>query len=1237
MKILAIRGKNLASLGGEFSVDLCAPPLSGAGVFAIAGPTGAGKTTLLDAMCLALFDRTPRLSDRGGVKVGAPDEAEAQRIGSQDVRGLLRKCCSSGMAEVDFLGRDAKEYRATWSVHRARGRANGTLQAQGMTLRVIETGESIGRTKSEVLEAIQSRLGLSFEQFRRSALLAQGDFAAFLRAREQDRAELLEQMTGTEIYGRISKLAFERGKLESQKLEDLQRQLGSIPLLPLQEREDLVTEMKLADEEATAAQQRFQTAETVLAWQKQLAQCMEQEREAEQHYENAYGEWESTVVDRNLLERTEDLLKIQPLFTAVQQREQALHQQQVQLSNLNCSVEDLQQRTQEVSTKYLQSQLSRKQQQEEFSAMEQELGRAISLDAELSTMSRHFKEGADEVASLQASREAAIANVDKFKELLDLLQRERLSVENSLQALHHVQLVAEEWPRWRSCLQRYLILSRELAAQDYNKKLNLLTTMQAQETDYLQVLVAQKERFFHAEIRAQEAEKKATSFDATALRQRQRTLLEKRETLSQLLQTTKEIRELMKVQRSCTETIDSTKVEKESWAEIARQSAYQRELLEASLREAELSLHRMRIELDLSEHRSLLTPEEPCPLCGSLEHPWANGAPQGDRLIQKQQERVELLREDGRNKDRKETNAKGKLRELQTRIEQEGQRLEKVHLQLEELKLYWNNLRSKLGEDLGSLSPDEERSWATLKDQERAVEVAQQELQAEEQRMDAVLREVTQARKVLDAQRVELDAARSKSEEKSKEIEVTKRELQHVKKVIDERRMEQDTLLQELTPAFVHWDGWQDRLIENIRVFGQLCRDEVERFNSRKEELHRIDVDMDRNKIECTNAKNIAENCKKSLSNIEQKQSALEKQIKELQEQRMQTLGGGSPEQLRVEWQHRIQEAYVQEQSAAEIHNTLVRELALQLSKQREGMERIQGLQDELGAMNAQLTSSLELLRTSREELHSLEGRDVWARGERQRQDERKKNLIHTKLIFEDRQLRRKQLEQAGDTMENAATVAEEAKKVLASAKERLSLAKVRLEKDDVQKEYNRAVSEEIHVQQKVVSTWGSLSSLIGSADGKKFRVFAQSLTFDSLMDLANFHLTTLTRRYQLMRVPGTDLDLQIIDREMADEVRSTASLSGGESFLISLALALALSSLGSRETRVETLFIDEGFGTLDMDTLEVALAALDALQGTGCQVGLISHIPELVERLGAHVRVQPQGAGRSVVRVSAG
>jgi exonuclease SbcC len=165
---------------------------------------------------------------------------------------------------------------------------------------------------------------------------------------------------------------------------------------------------------------------------------------------------------------------------------------------------------------------------------------------------------------------------------------------------------------------------------------------------------------------------------------------------------------------------------------------------------------------------------------------------------------------------------------------------------------------------------------------------------------------------------------------------------------------------------------------------------------------------------------------------------------------------------------------------------------------------------------------------------------------------------------------------------------------------------------------------------------WGRLKELIGSADGAKFSRFAQSLTLRQLIGLANEHLKVLAERYRLMAAPGDELDLRIVDLYQANVDRPMESLSGGESFLASLALALGLSELASRHHPIDSLFIDEGFGTLDSETLEVALSALENLRSRGKTIGLISHVDLLKERLPTQVRVVRGAGGTSRIEVVA-
>ncbi|GAL08573.1 exonuclease SbcC [Photobacterium aphoticum] len=222
MKILALRGENLASLQSLFEIDFAGGRLGDAGLFAITGKTGAGKSTLLDAICLALFDRIPRLQSnkKNDAEVGREDDAG--RIKANDVRSILSRGKGEGFAEVDFVANDGSHWRAHWHVRRARGRAEGKIQAAEQWLENIETGQRFAGKKQELQAEIEKLIGLSFDQFRRAVMLPQGEFAAFLKAGADERAALLERMTGGEIYGRLSIAAHERAKDEKLKLTQLQ-------------------------------------------------------------------------------------------------------------------------------------------------------------------------------------------------------------------------------------------------------------------------------------------------------------------------------------------------------------------------------------------------------------------------------------------------------------------------------------------------------------------------------------------------------------------------------------------------------------------------------------------------------------------------------------------------------------------------------------------------------------------------------------------------------------------------------------------------------------------------------------------------------------------------------------------------------------------------------------------------------------------------------------------------------
>lgn len=250
MKIIAIRLKNLTSIEGSVEIDFTVEPLYSAGIFAISGATGAGKSTLLDALCLALYDKAPRFAT-SVESINLVDVGDNQ-INQSDVRNLLRRGTSDGYAEVDFQGVDGHRYRSRWSVRRTRNKASGSLQPQVLEVKDLDTEKEFQGTKKELLVQLVDLVGLTYEQFTRTVLLAQNDFATFLKSRGSAKAELLEKLTGTGVYSRISQEIFVRNKAAQEEVVMIHNKMSVIELLPeeellsLQKEKEQLTEKRAA-------------------------------------------------------------------------------------------------------------------------------------------------------------------------------------------------------------------------------------------------------------------------------------------------------------------------------------------------------------------------------------------------------------------------------------------------------------------------------------------------------------------------------------------------------------------------------------------------------------------------------------------------------------------------------------------------------------------------------------------------------------------------------------------------------------------------------------------------------------------------------------------------------------------------------------------------------------------------------------------------------------------------------
>ena len=431
MKILAIRGRNLASLEGDFEIDFTVEPLLSAGIFAISGPTGAGKSTLLDTMCLALFARTPRTDQAKENNVKLQDVSNEQ-LSQSDPRFLLRRGTSSGFAEVDFMALNGHRYRTRWSVARARDKENGRLQNPRLALYNLDKEEEEQGTRSDLQARIIDLIGLTFEQFTRSVLLAQNDFSTFLKAEQGEKASLLEKLTGTELYSAISRQIFERNARAKEAFDLIQTRIQGIELLTDEEENDLRTRLAGTEKElqrvekAKAEQQALQ--EAVRSIEQQITIRQRQQKEAADKLVHAT---ELLTVARHEYEKgVEEQQQSEARFKSLQQEILQARKLDIQLdtairdlSHSEQQLKNVMLRKEEAEKKYQAAVLRRRQGAEEIArltAWRERYKKKERIAEQLSALLLHL----DAASATSSGMEAAVRSIETLRQEMAALNKQ---------------------------------------------------------------------------------------------------------------------------------------------------------------------------------------------------------------------------------------------------------------------------------------------------------------------------------------------------------------------------------------------------------------------------------------------------------------------------------------------------------------------------------------------------------------------------------------------------------------------------------------------------------------------------------------------------------------------------------------------------------------------------------------------------------------------------------------------
>lgn len=1249
MKILAIRGKNLASLSAEFEIDFQSEPLAGAGLYAITGPTGSGKSTLLDALCLALYERTPRLAKATTRGETIPDVGD-NTVAPGDPRTILRRGAGEGFAEVDFVGSDGVAYRARWSVRRSRLKADGKLQASEVTLTRITDGQRLGdHTKTETLRLIELCIGLSFEQFTRAVLLAQNDFATFLKAPDDERAELLQTLTGTETFAELSRQAYARMKAEKEALDRLHAQLkDQLPMEPpLRVEKDAA--LQAQDQAAALLAAHKAGIEEQLRWHQQWAQRQAEQADASASLQAAVQACQQAVPRHSHLQWVEQVQAARPLRAERQRLEQAAelaaHTEEQAREALALAAQEAQ--TREAAQTAAQVQLA---DAEAARAQAQpDIDQARVLDASLAAREPRHTAALQAQAEAKAQQGAALAGKAGTASQIDAAEQQLRAAEDWLQANAPLRPLAEGWQLWEALLGQAQVYrtdqtqaDAELAecAQQTQANAQAMTTAKAALEQATQAAAAS------AQMLTERAQACAAT-DAAQLAQDRTALEESRDQLQAaalLWQRRCEVRvarlQLQEQQHTETATLQASEA-------VLQECAQSQALREAELHAAEraLQLAQLAASEGAESLRDSLQSEQPCPVCGALEHPYAQHAPVVGAMLATLQTHVSDRRSALRQLQDAAVRASTSMASATRALEQFGKDQAVLEARYAALVTEWTALA--LHDALEAVPIAERQDWMQARQ-----EVARASLQALSH-LEALLRENLQRR---DAAQLQLDAAKALEQQARETVHTLQASASALVQSTQAAQRQKATLAQQLAQALGQLDAafagpaWRQHWQTEPQAFAEQCRSQAQAWTQQQERSHTLVRRLEHLKLQlaaadaaCQQAAQALQTqsvaCQAEAANLDamrlQRAALLQgRAVAEVEQhlQRTQQEARAALDAAQLAWQkaqgavQRLQEALRLAGSQREqLSGGLVAaQLALDAwlvsfnANQQLQQATFQPMQAE--QLDALLAISHDWIASERQALHALHSAEAAARA-----------------VLDMRTLSLQQHQAAkttSDSAEDLQRALQEASEDMAAATVALSALTLEIALDDQRLQQSATLRVQIEQQGATSKVWSQLGELIGSADGKKFRNFAQQLTLDILLGYGNRHLQSLSSRYQLRRIQDS-LGLLVVDQDMGDELRSVHSLSGGESFLVSLAMALGLASLSSHRVRVESLFIDEGFGSLDADSLRVAMDALDRLQSLGRKVGVISHVQEMTERIGTRVQVQRQTGGLSRIVVA--
>ena len=1227
MKILSVRFENLNSLKGAWKIDFQGSDFSENGLFVITGQTGAGKSTILDAICLALYQQTPRLD----------------RI-TQSKNELMTRGTGDCLAEVEFAVK-GKGYKVFWSQKRARNSATGKLQGPVCLLSEVD-GEVLCNKSSEVLKQVVELTGLDFSRFTKSMLLAQGGFAAFLNAKPEIRAELLEELTGTEIYCEISKHVFERNKQVQAELKSLAGQAEILEILSEEQRVELQIQIKNSKQYLKDKKLALKTLEQAIAWLSKSTLLLVKIAQQQSEVDTAKQALHDFNAQLTAIEYAKQASLISPDFDLLTNSNKQLDESRTALddcSNKHQAVrQQLTKAQQAVTLLSEQEQLQKVQYKKQIQHLNEVL---VPLDIKIDDAGALKKSQEEGVNTQQASLTSEQQKLASAQTKLQNDQKQLTALQQRLDNEAYIDKLSESLP-----VIEHLLINYQDEQQKQHAIKAQLDSMSAQQRSL--------QKKHQASLLSIQNETNNIIAKDALTKQKQQNLTQLLASFSceRVAQANEKLTEIFTQKQDCSAALQLCEKRDKNTLELhqnqqqieTRQAKFEQDsqhlndLLESGKKQAQVLedleklIEQEEIIRSLENLKIKVEKEKPCPLCGSLEHPALDNY-QALALPQTQlrKKAAKLLVEQTRTQySELKGNLKAEQQQL-TALKTANGLLIQAQQDLTEQWLQ-NSYLSRF-----TYSPDSylqiRRQFQALTDQQGQLESLVKESTVLEQDLqqlnhDAQLLHNSLVSLQADCSKIEADLAQSHNETQRLEVELTAVS-RHVEQIQSQIKMQFEAFTQQakdvpdneqlLAVFFAQPDLWvnkQQTLISDQKALKQQVQLLIERVSPQLQAVALLTQQV--------------EQAEAVFKQTAHELTALAASFVLLNQQRVEQFSSATQTQLRERYEKTLSD------------KQLLSDKAVKQQQQLSVDE--QGLQGQLSQLTLQqakfIEQSLQAKRIFDQKLKNspftnlAEFKHAYLSVEQLELLIRQKNALDEAYLTAKTRLASAQTESEAHsalqlTAKNTETLTMELTAINNEVDQLSELyveQKGLIQSDLRAQEKQQSLLVEQQLQKETAEQWAILNDLIGKADGSKFRTFAQGLTLDNLVYLANKEMANLHQRYQLQRNVEQPLALQVIDLWQANAIRDVKTLSGGESFLVSLGLALALSNLVSHKTQIESLFLDEGFGTLDANTLEIALDALEKLNATGKLIGVISHVEALKERINKQIHVR-KGGGAGV------